>query len=131
VAKQNLHTNALWLESHSFTIFTGNQLDGESSIGDDSRMQISFIAFVAVSISLVPSFFAPVPAKRPIAIDDMYRIREVGDPQCSPDGNWIAYTVTDIDRDADKRRTSIWMVNWEGTQSLRLSYGLDSDTTPR
>ena len=70
-------------------------------------------------------------SKRPIAIDDIYRTQQVGNPQCSPDGKWIAYTVTVIDREADKRRTSLWMVNWEGTRTVQLTSGMDGDSSPR
>jgi dipeptidyl aminopeptidase/acylaminoacyl peptidase len=56
---------------------------------------------------------------------------QVGDPRVSPDGKWVAYVVTTVDRDADKRRSSIWMVNWEGGENLRLSYGPESDSSPR
>ena len=31
--------------------------------------------------------------KRPIQIDDYFSIQSVGDPQISPDGHWVAYTV--------------------------------------
>jgi dipeptidyl aminopeptidase/acylaminoacyl peptidase len=96
-------------------------------------MRISNVCAFALifSWSLVSSLYAQAPAKRSIAIDDIYRMQQVANPQCSPDGKWIAYTVTGVDREADKRRTSIWMVNWEGTQSLRLTYGPESDTSPR
>jgi dipeptidyl aminopeptidase/acylaminoacyl peptidase len=94
-------------------------------------MRTSPFAVLALSLSLAPSLFAQAPAKRPISIDDMYRMQQLGDPQSSPDGQWIAYTVTAIDREADKRRSSLWMVNWEGTQSLRLTYGPASDSSPR
>ena len=60
-------------------------------------------------------------SKRPITIDDLYRMQDVSNPQCSPDGKWIAYTVTTVDRDADERRTSIWMINWEGTRTVQLT----------
>src|SRR5262245_3806941 len=33
-------------------------------------------------------------AKRPIRVGDMYRVKNVNDPQLSPDGKWVAYTVT-------------------------------------
>jgi dipeptidyl aminopeptidase/acylaminoacyl peptidase len=84
-------------------------------------------------ISLLFSFASSLPAqsKRPIAIDDIYRTQQVGNPQCSPDGKWIAYTVTVIDREADKRRTSLWMVNWEGTRTVQLTSGVDGDSSPR
>jgi dipeptidyl aminopeptidase/acylaminoacyl peptidase len=94
-------------------------------------MRISFFATLVLSISLAPSLFAQTPTKRPIAIEDMYRMQQVGSPQCSPDGKWIAYTVTSVDREADKRVTAIWMVNWEGTQDIRLTYGAESANTPR
>ena len=41
-------------------------------------------------------------------------MKEVGDPQAPPDGKWIAYTVTSLDREADKLRTVIWTVDLEG-----------------
>ena len=69
-------------------------------------------------------------SKRLLAIDDFAKLQDVTDPQCSPDGKWIAYTVSDSDVTADKRRSSIWMVNWDGAQNVRLSYG-GTENTPR
>jgi dipeptidyl aminopeptidase/acylaminoacyl peptidase len=87
---------------------------------------------ISASLSLgAGSLFAQAPAKRPLTADDVYRIKEVGDPQVSPDGKWIAYTVTSMDREADKLRSAIWMVNWEGTQDLQVTNGEDSDSSPR
>lgn len=94
-------------------------------------MRNSSIATVVLSIALTSTLFAQTPARRPIAIDDMYRMQQLGNPQTSPDGKWIAYTVASIDRDADKRRTAIWMVNWEGTQNVRLTNGPESASSPR
>jgi len=91
-----------------------------------------FIFLIGVCLSLCAvSLFAQAPAKRPLTADDVYRVKEVGDPQVSPDGKWIAYTVTSMDREADKLRSAIWMVNWEGTQDLQLTHGPDSETSPR
>ena len=85
------------------------------------------VAFLLHAVSL----FAQAPAKRLLTADDLYRVQQVRDPQVSPEGKWIAYTVTSVDREADKRPSAIWMVNWEGTQDMRLTYGPDSDTSPR
>jgi dipeptidyl aminopeptidase/acylaminoacyl peptidase len=46
----------------------------------------------------------------------MYRMEDVGHPEISPDGKRVAYTVTSVDREADKRLTSIWMVDWKGAE---------------
>jgi dipeptidyl aminopeptidase/acylaminoacyl peptidase len=69
-------------------------------------------------------------AKHLLGVDDFPRFKVVEDPQCSPDGNWIAHTVRDSDLQKDQRRSSIWMVGWDGKQQLRLTYG-DSDESPR
>src|SRR5262245_48068923 len=68
--------------------------------------------------------------KRPLTIDDFPLFLDVKDPQCSSDGKWIAYTVNDSDLKADKRRSAVWMVNWDGNENLRLSYG-ESASSPR
>ncbi len=90
------------------------------------------IILTIIAASGVPlSAQAQAPAKRPLAADDVFRILEVADPQLSPEGEWIAYTVTSMDREADELRTAIWMVDWKGTESRRLTYGSDSDSSPR
>ncbi len=74
---------------------------------------------------------AQAPARRALTSDDVYLVQEVGSPRCSPDGRWVAYTVTTVDREADERRTSIWMVSWDGTEDVRLTHGPGSETFPR
>ena len=69
--------------------------------------------------------------KRPLALDDHSRILGVGDPQRSPDGQWVAYTVTAIDAEKDKRNTDIWRVKWDGSENLQLTSSPDSESSPR
>jgi len=93
---------------------------------------LSFFFLAGICLSLLAvSLFAQAPAKRLLSADDVYRMQEVSDPQVSPDGKWIAYTVTSLDREVDKLRSAIWMVNWEGSQSLQVTFGPDQDTLPR
>ena len=67
-----------------------------------------------------------------MTLDDLFRLQDVGDPQVSPDGKWVAYTVSTIDTTADKRLTDIWMVNWGGSQDIRLTYANEnSANAPR
>src|SRR5262245_9669256 len=88
---------------------------------------ITSITILCCAVSL----FAQVPAKRLLKPDDIFRTRHVSNPQVSPDGNWIAYTVASVDREADKRSTALWMVNWEGTQNVQLTHGPRSASSPR
>ena len=50
------------------------------------------------------------PTPRLITIDDYFQIREVHDPQLSPDGKWVAYTVKTASLKADKNEERLWMV---------------------
>ena len=69
--------------------------------------------------------------KRPLAVDDLYNVRDVRDPQRSPDGKWVAYTVTRAIRDTDKNDTDVWMVSWDGREQIQLTSTPDSESRPR
>jgi dipeptidyl aminopeptidase/acylaminoacyl peptidase len=69
--------------------------------------------------------------KRPLAADDIFNVRDVRDPQRSPDGKWAAYTVTRAIRETDKNDTDIWMVSWDGREQLQLTSTPESESRPR
>lgn len=81
-------------------------------------------------LALVPSTL-PAQPPRPMVLDDFNRIVTLGDPQRSPDGAWVAYTVTTIDAEKDKRNTDIWMARWDGTAQQQLTSSPDNETSPR
>jgi dipeptidyl aminopeptidase/acylaminoacyl peptidase len=73
---------------------------------------------------------------RPIAIDDAFKIREVKDPQLSPDAKWLAYTVTTASLKDDDDKSRIWMLpitNSGGTASdpIAITSEDESSTHPR
>ena len=74
---------------------------------------------------------AQAPATRALRPSDVYQLRSVGDPQLSPDGNWVAYTITSADSAHDKSDTDIWMTSWDGTQTIRVTSSPESEATPR
>ncbi len=71
------------------------------------------------------------PAKRPLTLDDIQKIREVRDPQCSPDGNWVAYSVGSIDVKGDKHDTEIRMASYDGKTDLHVTGGAEAASTAR
>jgi Tol biopolymer transport system component len=66
-----------------------------------------------------------------LIVDDLFNLREVRDPQRSPDGKWVAYTVTRAIRDTDKNDTDVWMVSWDGTQQIQLTSTPENESRPR
>ena len=74
---------------------------------------------------------AQTPAKRPIRPGDIYRLPTVTDPQTSPDGKWISYTLSTIDSLKDSRNADIWMVSWDGSQDIQLTSSPDGESRAR
>jgi dipeptidyl aminopeptidase/acylaminoacyl peptidase len=96
------------------------------------KNSLPLIFLIGLCLSLCAVLpFAQTSARRPLTAEDVYRLQHVSGPQVSPDGGWIAYTVTTLDRGADKLRSVIWLVNWEGTQNFQVTYGPDNDSSPR
>ncbi len=78
---------------------------------------------MAAALAAIVATPAPVSAAAPrgLEADDFLRVQAVESPACSADGQWVAYTVTTADAEADERRTELWMVNWAGTEHVRLT----------
>ena len=74
---------------------------------------------------------ADAPKKRAITLDDLNRIVRVGAPVVSPDGAWVAYTASQVDTKDDKNVTQLWMVSWDGSVHLQLTYGKDGASAPK
>ncbi len=86
---------------------------------------------VGAAIFAVSLAFAQPAARRLIKVDDMQRFHDVRDPQISPDGKWVAYTLNTVDTTADKSDTDVWMVSWDGAQNLRITSSPENETAPR
>ena len=84
------------------------------------RLSFRFSALYAVLV-LAPLTLAQQPAPRAITIDDYFQIREVHDPQLSPDAKWVTYTVKTALLKEDKNEERIWMVPSAGGASLALT----------
>ena len=86
----------------------------------------STIALVAIAAALTAA-----QGKRPLNSDDLYNLKEVRDPQRSPDGKWVAYTVARAIKDTDKNDSDIWMVSWDGQQQIHVTSSPESESSPR
>lgn len=67
----------------------------------------------------------------PIGIDEYITTPSVGDPQPSPDGSMVAYTVTTASIEDDRSRTRIWVVAVGTGETWALTDGSASERAPR
>ena len=88
--------------------------------------------FALLFLLLVPTLgLAQAPAKRRIVPGDLYRIKNVSGAQLSPDGQWVAYTVSTADSAKDKRGSDLYMVSWDGARTVRLTSTPEIESNPR
>ena len=93
------------------------------------RRRLSCISLLLI-IALANSLAAQT-ARRPMKLDDLTRFRNVSDPQISPDGQWVAYTVSTTDAKDDKSSSHIWMVNIDGSNDRQITFSSESESAPR
>lgn len=70
-------------------------------------------------------------SRRSLKVDDFFALKQVRDPQISPDGQWVAYTETTTDLKADKRETRIWMKPINGGEVIPMTAPGYSASQPR
>jgi len=68
---------------------------------------------------------------RSITIDDYFQIRDVAQPELSPDGQWVAYAVRTRMLKEDKNEQRLWMVSTHGGDSIPLTAEGVSSSHPR
>jgi dipeptidyl aminopeptidase/acylaminoacyl peptidase len=70
-------------------------------------------------------------AQRIPTLDDLITLKSIGGTQISPDGKWVAYTVTYGDFKPDAFVTQIWIADTDTGKSFQLTRGDKSATAPR
>ena len=91
----------------------------------------AFFCFACTFAAIAPLHATDVPKKRDINLDDLAKLQRVGPPVLSPDGEWILYTVGQVDTKEDKTQTHLWMVKWDGSVHLQLTYNKEGASAPK
>jgi dipeptidyl aminopeptidase/acylaminoacyl peptidase len=77
--------------------------------------------FVLMLLALQSGATAQDAGKHAITFADMIQMHRIGEAQVSPDGKWVAYTVSTPDLDANRGVSNIWIVPTTGGPSLQLT----------
>jgi dipeptidyl aminopeptidase/acylaminoacyl peptidase len=70
-------------------------------------------------------------ARHPLRVDDIFRFKDVRDPQVSPDGQWVAYVVSTVDMKEDKSSSHVWLIKIDGTNDRQITFGAEGEGSPR
>ena len=59
--------------------------------------------------------------ERPFNINDAISLKTVRSPQISPDGKWIAFTVSELNLEKDKSETRVWIIPAVGGDAIVMT----------
>jgi dipeptidyl aminopeptidase/acylaminoacyl peptidase len=62
---------------------------------------------------------AQSPPARPITAEDYYRLKVAGNPELSPDGRWVAYSVGMRIEETNGTDSEVWIVPFDGSAPAR------------
>src|ERR1700752_4155351 len=88
-----------------------------------------FVALAAVLLFGLCAFVAA--QNRTYTIEDLLKVRRVADPQLSPDGKHVAYTIGDVNFDANRIVNQIYVTSIDGGNAKQLTSGDRSSAAPR
>ncbi len=89
------------------------------------------ISVFVLALACVPASVATAQENRRFTVEELLKVRRVGDPQISPDGKRIAFTIGNVNWDANKVVTQIYVMPIEGGNMKQLTNGSSSATSPR
>src|SRR5579862_9452588 len=78
--------------------------------------RLFLISFALIAITF-PAF---AQAKHPFTFEDMMKLKRVGEPEVSPDGKWVIFSVVDVDLAANTKTPHIWIVPLNGEKDAHV-----------
>jgi dipeptidyl aminopeptidase/acylaminoacyl peptidase len=94
-------------------------------------MSIRRLSIAVVVLLLAGAAVGGAQTKRRLTFVDLLNVPQLRDPQLSPDGREVLYTLAEADWQADRRIRHIWRVDAGGTNPLQLTRGARGEDEPR
>jgi dipeptidyl aminopeptidase/acylaminoacyl peptidase len=63
-----------------------------------------------------------------MTFEDMMQMKRLGETAVSPDGKWLAYSVTTVDLDQNTRTPDLWLQKIEGGEPQKIAVSKPGDT---
>ncbi len=78
-----------------------------------------------------PAPRAAAAEKRPMTLEDLWKLKRVGPPSVSPDGKWCAVEVTAFDLNKDDSTSDVWLLATDGSAQKQLTRHPGKSSGPR
>jgi len=90
-------------------------------------MRLFVLSLLTGVLLFIFGFTAFAQAKHPFTFEDMMKLKRVGEPEVSPDGKWVIFSVVDVNLDANSKMPHIWIVPTAGGPEREIIADRDAD----
>src|SRR5438132_13902234 len=91
---------------------------------------IRIVNICVVVLLLCAGPATPQTAKRPITLEDLWKVKRLGKPAISPDGTWVAVEVTSFNMDDNSSTAHLWLCATDGKTQKQLTTGKGGASGP-
>src|SRR5208283_3112913 len=88
----------------------------------NSGMPLRWLTSLALLCALLPA------QKAPFTAEALLKIKRIADPQISPDGQWVAFSVAGIEVEKNTRPRQVWIVPLAGGTPRQITTEGNNDT---
>lgn len=89
----------------------------------NKRFALILLAFFALALA--------AEAKRAVTPEDLFAIKDVGEARLSPDGRWIVYSQSWIERGKNRSYSNLWLAATDSSGMVQVTTGEVNDSMPR
>jgi dipeptidyl aminopeptidase/acylaminoacyl peptidase len=88
-------------------------------------------SFALLSVITPVCTAQPAPPKRPMTFEDMMKLKRLGETAVSPDGKWLAYSVSTVDLEQNTKIPELWLQAISGGDPQKLAVAQPGDSGPQ
>ncbi len=85
------------------------------------------VALLAALAPAAPALAQNAQPKHPMTFEDMMQMKRLGETAVSPDGKWLAYSVTSVNLDQNTKTTELWLQAMAGGAPQKLAVAQPGD----
>ena len=78
-------------------------------------MRLAVLLTLAATTLAAPASAQTAPPKRPMTFADLQAMHRIADPQISPSGKWVLFSVTDVSLEHNTTTNHLWAVPLDGS----------------